>query len=88
VEQPYHIVSKEESQELADFLVKNGQGLLPMVELIEQAEKAVDDLVDQVGRATIEAVLRLSAQGIAGPPHPGKKGGAIGWHGRDRGRSA
>jgi putative transposase len=86
VEQPYQIVSKEGSQELADFLVKNGQALLPMVELIEQAEEAVDDLVDQVGRAMIEAVLRLSAQGIAGPPHPGKKGGAIGWHGREKGR--
>jgi transposase-like protein len=85
VEQPYHIVSKEESQKLADFLVKNGQGLLPMVELIEQAEKAVDELVDQAGRAMIEAVLRLSAQAIAGPPHPGKKGGAIGWHGREKG---
>jgi len=78
-------VSKEESQKLADFLVKNGQGLLPMVELIEQAEKAVDELVDQAGRAMIEAVLRLSAQAIAGPPHPGKKGGAIGWHGREKG---
>jgi len=85
VEQPYHIVSKEESQKLADFLVKNGQGLLPMVELIEQAEKAVDELVDQAGRAMIEAVLRLSAQAIAGPPHPGKKGGAIGWHGGQKG---
>jgi len=25
-------------------------------------------------------VLRLSAEGIAGPPHPGKKGGMVGWH--------
>ena len=58
---------------------------MPMVELIEQAEKAVDELVDQAGRAMIEAVLRLSAQAIAGPPHPGKKGGAIGWHGREKG---
>jgi len=30
-------------------------------------------------------VWRVSAQGIAGPPHPGKKGGAIGWHGREKG---
>src|SRR3989440_10231569 len=33
----------------------------------------------------IEALLRLSAEGMAGPPHPGKKGGAIGWHGREQG---
>ncbi|HEY6290584.1 MAG TPA: transposase, partial [Terriglobia bacterium] len=66
-------------------MVRNGQGLLPMVELIEQSQKAVDELIDVVGRATIEAVLRLSGEGIAGAPHPGKKGGAIGGHGRESG---
>ena len=86
MEKPYHIVGKEESQELAKFLVKNGQAMLPLVELIEQSKLAVDELIDAVGRAQIEAVLRLSAQGIAGPPHPGKKGGAIGWHGGEEGR--
>jgi putative transposase len=85
VEKPYHMVGKEKSQELAKFLAKNGQALLPMVELIEQSKLAVDELIDMVGRAQIEAVLRLSAQGIAGPLHPGKKGGVIGWHGREEG---
>ena len=63
--------------------MKNGQNLLPMVELIEQSQQAVDELIDVLGRATIEAVLKLSAQWVAGPPHPGKKGGAIGLHGRE-----
>jgi putative transposase len=85
VEKTYHIAEKSDSRGLAEFLVKNEQRLLPMVELIEQSQKAVDDLIDVVGRATIEAVLRLSAQGVAGPPHPGKKGGAVGWHGRETG---
>ena len=85
MEKPYHIIGKEETQELAKFLAKNGQALLPMVELFEQSKLAVDELIDVLGRAQIEAVLRLSAQGIAGPPHPGKKGGAIGWHGREEG---
>jgi len=66
-------------------LAKNGQVLLPMVELIEQSKMAVDELIDVLGRAQIEAVLRLSAERIAGPPHPGKEGGAIGWHGREEG---
>jgi transposase-like protein len=85
VEKPYHIVSKDNTQELVKFLVKNGQAMLPMVELIEQSKMAVDELIDILGRAQIEAVLRLSAEGVAGPPHPGKKGGAIGWHGREQG---
>lgn len=85
MEKTYHIAEKSDSRSLAEFLVKNGQSLLPMVELIEQSQKAVDELIDGVGRATIEAVLKLSAQGIAGPPHPGRKGGAVGWHGRESG---
>jgi len=85
VEKPYHITSKDDTQGLASFLAKNGQALLPMMELIEQSQVAVDELIDVVGRATIEAVLRLSAERMAGPPHPGKKGGAIGWHGREQG---
>jgi putative transposase len=85
VEKPYHIVGKESSEELGRYLARNGQVLLPMVELIEQSKMAVDELIDVLGRAQIEAVLRLSAERVAGPPHPGKKGGAIGWHGRERG---
>jgi putative transposase len=85
VEEPYHIVEKKDREGLRDFLVKNGQALLPMVELIERSEMAVDELIDVLGRATIEAVLKLSAQGIAGPPQPGKKGGAVGWHWREEG---
>lgn len=86
VEKRYHIVDKGSSEELGRYLAKNGQALLPMVELIEQSQVAVDEVIDVLGRATIEAVLRLSAEQIAGPPHPGKKGpGAVGWHGRDEG---
>ena len=85
MEKPYHIVRKENTEELAKFLMKNGQVLLPMVELIEQSKLAVDELIDVLGRAQIEAVLHLSAEGVAGPPHPGRKGGAIGWHGREEG---
>ncbi len=85
MEKPYHIVGKESSEELGSYLAKNGQVLLPMVELIEQSKMAVDELIDVLGRAQIEAVLRLSAEGVAGPPHPGKKSGAIGRHGREIG---
>jgi putative transposase len=85
VEKGYHIVGKESSEELGRSLARNGQVLLPMVELIEQSKMAVDELIDVLGRAQIEAVLRLSAERIAGPPHPGKKGGTIGGHGREEG---
>ncbi len=53
-----------------------GQFLLPMVELITEVEMAVDRLIDVTGRATIEVVLTLSAQEVAGPQ--------ASWQGRRR----
>jgi hypothetical protein len=85
VEERYHVVEKKDTQRWAELVAKNGQALLPMVELIEQSKLALDELVDRAGRATIEAVLRLSAEQVAGPPHPGKKGGEVGWHGGEQG---
>ena len=41
--------------------------LLPLLELICNTENAVDELINVVGKAAIEAVLLLSAQQIAGP---------------------
>ncbi len=82
----YQITDRKNSRALAQFLSGEGQALLPMLELIEQAEMAVDELIDVAGRATIEAVLTLSAQELAGPKHPGKRAGnAIGWHGEQDG---
>ena len=81
----YQIISKKESRQLSEFLVKEGQFLLPMLELITGAEIAVDELIDMTGRATIEAILKLSAQELAGPKHPGKSTAQIRWHGQQKG---
>jgi transposase-like protein len=82
----YQVVSPKDSRQLSEFLAREGQFLLPMLDLITQAEMAVDDLIDVAGRATIEAVLTLSAQEVAGPRHPGRQGPSqVGWHGRQRG---
>ena len=85
----YHTIDKQgkaNTKKLAGFLSKNGQLLLPMVELIEQCELACDELIDVAGRATIRAVLDLSAQQVAGPRQQGKRrGGDVGWHGQQSG---
>jgi len=70
---------------LAEFLAKEGQLLLPMLDLVTRAEAAVDEVIDVVGRATLEAVLLMSAQQVAGPRHPGKAAGAVRRHGRQPG---
>ena len=81
----YRIIDQKDSRKLTAYLVRNGQFLLPMVELIEASRMAVDELIDVLGRASIEAVLELSAMNMAGPKQRGRKGGEIGWHGSQPG---
>jgi putative transposase len=81
----YQIADRRDSRALAEFLQKEGQFLLPIVGLIETAELAIDEVIDVTGRATIEAVLRLSAQEVAGAKHPGKAQGPVRWHGQQSG---
>ena len=86
----YHTINKQgktNARELGEFLAKNGQQLLPMVDLIEQCRMACDELIDVAGRATIQAVLELSAQQAAGGPRQqGKqRGGEVVWYGRQAG---
>jgi putative transposase len=85
----YHTLSSQgqtNARKLAAFFSRHGQGLLPMVDLIEQSRIAVDELIDVAGRATIEAVLQLSAEQVAGPRTPGQKRTGPLWHGRQAGR--
>jgi putative transposase len=89
VKKPYHIVSREAqtaSASMEEFAKANGQILLPLVELITQARLAVDEVIDSIGRQTIETILSLSAEQIAGPRTPGKNSGDIRWHGSQKGR--
>jgi hypothetical protein len=66
-------------------LAKNVRALLRLVELIEQSRLAINELIYVLGRGHVKAVLQLSAESVAGPRHPGKKGSEIGWHAREEG---
>ena len=81
----HQIVNRTDSRALAELLQKEGQFLLPMLGLVETAEAAIDEVIDLAGRATVEAVLHLSAQEVAGEKHPGKARGAVRWHGQQSG---
>jgi hypothetical protein len=80
----YHTITTKgptNARRLAEFFSRNGQGLLPIVDLIEQSRLAVDELIDVAGRATIETVLQLSAEQLAGPRTPGRRREEVGWYG-------
>lgn len=87
----YHTIGKQgkaNEQELREFLSRNGQFVLPMVDLIEQCQLACDELIDVTGRAAIQAVLQLSAaQAAGGEPQQGKRrSGEVVFYGRQLGQ--
>ena len=86
----YHTLDSQTSdreETLTLFLRKNGQQLLPLVDLITQSRVAINELIDCVGRALLETVLEVSAQQVAGVRQPGKaRTEVVGWYGRQAGR--
>lgn len=89
MKQTYHVIDRERKgaeRALAAFCRANGQMLLPLVELIEQARLAVDTVIEQISQQTIETLLQLSAEQIAGARTPGRASGEVRWHGRQAGR--
>lgn len=82
----YQVVSRQDSGKIAEFFSRDGQLFLPLVDLIVQGEMAIDEMIDQVGRKAIEALLAMSAQQVAGPKQSGKfRPEGVGWHGSQSG---
>lgn len=76
----YQVAGKTDTRKIAEFLSQDGQLLLPFLELICNAEQAVDEVIKVTGKAAVEAILLLSARQVAGPKQPGKAKD-INWHG-------
>jgi putative transposase len=79
------IVEGKDKEGMLAFLQKEGQYLLPMVELVETGRMALDEVIDVTGRAMIELLLGLSAERVAGPKQRGRGHGEVRWHGAQGG---
>ena len=84
----YEVAEQGDKRGLAEFLKRESQFLLPMVELVERTELAIDEVITVMGRATLEAVLAMSAEGVAWPKQAGKArpAGEAVWYGRQSGQ--
>jgi putative transposase len=80
------VVDRKDSQGFARYLAPNGQLLLPLVKLLATSRLVLDELIDVLVQAGIEAVYHLSAAGMAGEKHQGRKGGDIIWHSTHEGK--
>ena len=85
MQQVYHKGTEEASRALATLLQAHPQAMAPLLNIVVEAKVTLDAFIDVVGRSCLEAVLQLSAAEIAGPPHRGKAGGDVFWHGNQGG---
>jgi transposase-like protein len=89
VKKPYHIVTRaarESALIVEQFCRANGQILLPILNLIENAGQVVETVIHEIGHQTLEQILILSAEQVGGPRTPGKASGNIRYHGSQSGR--
>lgn len=62
---------------ITEFLEREGQFLLSMADLVEPIRMAIDDVIVERERATLEAVLEMSAEDLAGKRR--EKGSMVGY---------
>jgi len=89
VKRPYHIgtrAARESAAVIEQFCRANGQILLPILNLIENASQVVETVIHEIGHQTLEQILILSAEQVAGPRTPGKARGDLRYHGSQFGR--
>lgn len=80
------VIDTGDRKAMEEFFTKGGQVLLPLLELVESTEGAIDEVIDVVGRMTIETLLNLSAEEVAGPKVQGRQSDRdIYWYGRQQG---
>ena len=85
----YQIVTKAAKESAAiieQFCQANGQILLPLVNLIQNAGQVVETVIHEIGIQTLELILKLSAEQVAGARTPGQASGEIRWYGSQPGR--
>lgn len=88
MKKPYHIVTRaarESAAVIEQFCRSNGQILLPIVNMIQSASHVVEGVIHEMGQQTLELILMLSAEQVAGERTPGKASGDIRHHGTQPG---
>jgi transposase-like protein len=88
VKKTYHIVTRaarESAAVIEQFCQTNGQILLPIVNLIQNASHVVESVIHELGHQMLEQILVLSAEQVAGARTPGKVSGEVRYHGSQSG---
>jgi putative transposase len=79
------VAHRNDRAQIKRVLADSGPALLPMLELLEDAQASIDELMHEAAVAVVEQLLMLSAQELAGAKQRGRAGGPVLWHGAQRG---
>ena len=88
MKKPYHIVTRaarESATVIEQFCQANGQILLPILDLVQNASHVVETVIHEIGHQMLEQILLLSAEQVAGVRTPGKPSGDIRHYGSQPG---
>jgi transposase-like protein len=88
VKKTHHIVTRaarESATVIEQFCQTNGQILLPIVNLIQNASQVIENVIHEIGHQMLEQILVLSAEQVAGDRTPGKASGDVRYHGSQAG---
>lgn len=77
--------TRESAAVIEQFCQTNGQILLPIVNLFQNASQVVETVIHEIGHPMREQILMLSAEQVAGARTPGKASGDIRHHGSQPG---
>ena len=69
-----------------EMFAHGGQLVLPILSLVTEARAQLDEVLGEVNREILEALLQASAQERAGAKTPGRASGPVRWYGTQGGR--
>ncbi len=76
-----HMIHRNDREGIAEAvrnLFAGGEQLaLPILDLITDAKATLDSVLGHTSRPLIELLLRVSAEELAGPKTPGRRGGPV-----------
>ena len=73
MKEPYHIVTRaarESAASSSSSAKPTGRSCCPIVNLIQNASQVVETVIYEIGHQTLEQILLLSAEQLAGPTRP------------------
>lgn len=82
---PRIFTKAQTAQDVLPF-ISQPEHALPLLGMLAQAQLSIEDLLGQISKGSLEKLLVLSAQQVAGAKHPGRHSSDVRLHGTQAGQ--